>query len=87
MSDKAPRTNPTPRPFTVSAQAQDQLKKRQTRHWKKLQRNRPSQRRYWVQNLRARERNPIRGYLVAHRRQFAVSHKSVQPGESHPGDT
>ncbi len=83
MSDKAPRTDTSPRPFTVSAQAQDQLKKRQTRYWKRLQRRHLSQRRYQVRNMRARERSPIRGFLVTHRRQFYVAHKSVQPGETH----
>lgn len=87
MSDKEPRTAPPRRPFTVSTQAQDQLKRRQTRYWKQVQRSHPSRRRYQVRNMRARERSPIRGFLVTHRRQFAVSHKSVQPGESQANHT
>ncbi len=82
MSDNAPRTDSSERPYTVSAPARARLTKRQTRHWRQLQGPRqPSERRYWVLSLRARQRNPIRGYLVTHRRMFGVSHKSVQPGE------
>lgn len=39
-----------------------------------------SPRRYLANHQRAYSRNLIRGDLVAHRRMFGVSHKSVQSG-------
>jgi hypothetical protein len=82
MSDKAPRTTPVSKqPFTVSAQVRSKLNRKQTRYWRQMQQNHLLERRYWVQMLRARQRSPIRGFLVAHRRMFGVSHKSVQPGQ------
>ena len=53
--------------------------------WWRMQNPRVSQRRYWVRSQRAYNNDLIRdGYLVAHRRMFGVSHKSVQPGQVPP---
>lgn len=81
-------TDKTQRPYKVSREVQEKLRQKQTQYWKELQRQRPfRQRYYWLRNLRTRCRSLIRGDLVAHRRMFGVSHKHVQPGESHSEHT
>lgn len=81
MSDQAPQ-DPT-RQVRMSPRIRAQQSPKRTL-WRKLQQfNAPRRqaRWYWVHSLRKQDRNPVRGLLVTHRRQFGVSHKSVQPGD------
>ncbi|MBN1963350.1 MAG: hypothetical protein JW910_01810 [Anaerolineae bacterium] len=82
MSDHAPHNHPT-RQFFISPQVREKLSPKST-SWRRLQalsETGRAARRYWVRSMRALQRSPIRGLLVTHRRQFGVSHKSVQDGQ------
>lgn len=85
MSDKGPRHDDKTRTYRVSQNVRERLLREQTRNWRRAQRDTGAPRRYWVRHQRAYCRDLIRGELVTHRRRFAVSHKSVQPGQS-PAD-
>ena len=82
MTEKNPQTPPREkRPLKISERLQANWRKQQTRFWRQ-QRRFMSRGRYWVRCQRAfQRRDLLRGQLVAHRRMFGVSHKSVQPGE------
>jgi len=81
MSDNAPRTNGAATTVTISPRLRAKLARQQTRYWRRMAQRHPQEQRYFVRNVRALARNPIRGQLVTHRRMFGVSHKSVQPGQ------
>lgn len=72
--------------YRVSSQVQQQFDGLKHRYaWRRMQAPRMTQRRYWVNSQRAYTNDLIRdGMLVAHRRMFGVSHKSVQAGQTPP---
>lgn len=87
MSDRSsapqPNTDQQDRPYRLSPRLLNQRRRRQRRYQRLVsqQQSARKRRRYFVNSQRAYCRDLIQGELVAHRRQFGVSHKSVQPGE------
>lgn len=77
-----PHKDDKTRTYRISQDVRARLLQEQTRNWRRAQRDFGSPRRYWVRHQRVYGRSLIRGDLVTHRRQFGVSHKSVQPGHS-----
>ncbi|MBN2471424.1 MAG: hypothetical protein JXN59_11925 [Anaerolineae bacterium] len=82
MADHGPHKDDKTRTYRVSQNVRERLLQEQTRNWRRAQRDFGSPRRYRVRNQRVYGRSLIRGDLVTHRRQFGISHKSVQPGQS-----
>lgn len=83
MTGHSPHKDDKTRTYHVSQNVRERLLREQTRNWRRAQRDFGSPRRYWVRHQRAYCRNIIRGgELVTHRRQFGISHKSVQSGQS-----
>ncbi|MFC1960646.1 hypothetical protein ACFLYO_08040 [Chloroflexota bacterium] len=72
--------------YRVSPRVQHNFDGQKHRYaWRRMQSPRMTQRRYWTHSQRAYNNDLIRGgHLVAHRRMFGVSHKSVQVGQTPP---